>query len=371
MKTLPYIEDYIELMSRHHLSWPPLDPVIKMARYDEPIVTSMTDQIQRSQGFTDRQSSLAHKIVIKYKKQWTAAGYDVSAHDTNPQFRLPIRVVDRSQRIDIEDQRIIIRFPYNQELISAIRACVDSIPGSLIFDNKQRAWVTSAVEPRVIWAKEFGTKYNFEFGAEFDQRLAELLGTPDYEILLDIEGDQAVIRNAESTLIDYVESKIGLTTANLVQLADHGTTLAYTVSSQVRSMIDSQYGLYELLYAAEQNIVYEHEPNIKPVLDYAKLTDRYPIYVYESGGNSIRQQLERYFTAEQMLMSGLHLHREVPHGVQCVYFSNWRQAPARMPLLITAHTLVIGHRRQQVRQTAEKIVYYTHQPNVQSPTTNT
>jgi hypothetical protein len=62
MKTLPHIEDYIELMARHYLSWPMMDPVIKMARYDEPIVTSMSEQIARSQGFTDKQAALAHKM---------------------------------------------------------------------------------------------------------------------------------------------------------------------------------------------------------------------------------------------------------------------------------------------------------------------
>lgn len=365
MKTLPHIEDYIELMARHYLSWPMMDPVIKMARYDEPIVTSMSEQIARSQGFTDKQAALAHKIVIKYRKQWIAAGYDVAHLENTPAYRLPCRIVDRSQRIDLQDREILIRFPYNQDLISALRSCVETIPGRLMFDSQRRLWTCPAVEPRLIWAKEFGAKYNFEFGVEFDQRITELLATPDYAIELDIDQDQVIIRNAESTLLDYINERIGLDINNLVRLVDAGSTLAYSINARVRDQVQG----HALFYASEHNETYEVEPDLAPVIEYATLTQRWPIYVYESGSNSIREKLQQLFTAEEMLTAGLH--RPIPPTVRCVYFTNWKQAPEHMPLLITSHTLAIGHRRQQLRQTAEKIVYFTHQPNANSDITNT
>jgi hypothetical protein len=118
---------------------------------------------------------------------------------------------------------------------------------------------------------------------------------------------------------------------------------------------------HALFYASEHNETYEVEPDLAPVIEYATLTQRWPIYVYESGSNSIKEKLQQLFTAEEMLTAGLH--RPIPPTVRCVYFTNWKQAPS--------HTLAIGHRRQQLRQTAEKIVYFTHQPNAHSDITNT
>lgn len=361
MKRLAYIEDYIELMASHILSWPARDPLIKLARYDEPIVSSMNDQIQRGQGFTDKQAILAHKIVIKYKKQWNTVGYTIEHLDT-PNYKLAIRKIDRSQIIDIEDNNIEIRFPYNQELIGHIRAAVQEIPGRLMFNRDRRCWQTALIEPRLIWAKEFGTKYNFSFGPEFNRCLELMLNQEDYAISLRYNGSNFEITNATDSLCDYISEHGGFGTDNLIRLIDLASICGYEISDQVRSMcpdsVDSE--LLKIMLSRDINIEYDIGGTIdlSAIKKYADLTNRYPIYVYESGSTLLRKSFEQLWGPDQIL-DLKNSSNSTNHQCPIVYFAHWKIASTNLPLLVTSHTLMIGHRRQQMLQSSQKVIYYS------------
>lgn len=361
MKRLPYIEDYIDILGGGGLIWPPRDPIIKLARYDEPIVESMANQLSKGTGFTDRQSVLAHKIVVKYRRQWATAGYDVGDHVTSPKFKFPIRQIDRRRIIDIEDNAIVLRFPYDQDLIGKLRADSTSIPGSLRWLSDRHAWVSSLIEPRIIWAREFGTLNTFEFGAAFEAVLAETLSISDYAIELVRDQSGYKIENAAESLQEYVAEHIGFD--DPVALIDAAAILGYTVSEQILEPIRRQLDptVYEIMTSRTVNSTYDTEiTNIEQVVEYAKITNRWPIYIYESGSRTLLDKISKLFAVDEIITTGHHLITP-EHLDKCrvVYFTHWKKASDHMPLLVTMHTLLIGHRRQQVANMAEKIIYYT------------
>ena len=361
MKRLPYIEDYIDLLGGGAMFWPPRDPIIKLARYDEPIVQSMAEQVNKGTGLTDRQSVLAHKIVVKYRRQWATAGYDVSDQVDQPRFKLPIRQVDRRRIIDIVDDTIEIKFPYDQDLISKLRADATTIPGSLRWNGDRHAWCSPVIEPRIIWAKTFGAEHSFEFGAEFERVLAESLEQEDYAIRLVPQGQAYIIENAAQSMTDYIEQHLGFDDA--VRLIDMSSVLAYEVCDSIKQTIKQQHSplVADILLAQSVNCTYTDEiTTVNQVVEYAKLVNRWPIYVYESGSKSLYNQISALFAREEIISQGHHLLTdEQLQQSRVVYFSHWKTARHNMPLLITMHTLLIGHRRQQVAALAEKIVYYT------------
>lgn len=359
MKRLPYIEDYILLMANHLQIWPPSPAVISLARYDSPIVDSMSEQIRQSTGLTDRQSVLAHKLVVKYKRQWAQAGYDVAHLEATPQFRLPIRIVDRVRQITVRDNQIEIRFPYDQDLIAAIRSSTNDQPGRCAFDKERRAWVTALIEPRVIWAKEFGAKYNFEFTNEFNQVLEAILGQDDYSITLRPSADGFEITNIADSLYDYILQHGGFGRDNIVRLIDLAGIVNYTVDPLVYSQLDHEPDLVtiQMLTNRSTNIEYDGKMDLKPIINYAELTKRSPIYVYESGSMQMRHQLLEYFAEEDI--EDRKSRNSKASGRKVIYFSSWKNSDTNMPLLITSHTLMIGTRRQQMLQSADKIVYFT------------
>lgn len=363
MKKLPYIEDYIELMGDYPLSWPPKDPIISLARYDTPIVESMAGQIAAGNGFTDRQAVLAHKIVVKYKRQWANCGYSVEHLENQPKYRLPIRIIDRVRSIDINNGKIEIRFPYDQSLISEIRASITTIAGSCVFDRDNRCWVTGLIEPRLIWAKEFGAKYNFEFGTNFDAALQAMLGQTDYAIVLRPTTTGFEIANAADTLIDYISQHGGFGRDNILRLIDLSGLLCYEVDDKIYQSFDFEPSveLISMMTKRDTNLLFDNNDiDIGPVVEYARLTHRWPIYVYESGSTLLKKQLAKYFTADEILDRKSNPEASVNKPV--VYFNQWRHMESCIPLLLTTHTLMIGNRRQQMLQLSEKIVYFSQRP---------
>lgn len=360
MKTLPYIEDYIEIMGAHYaLTWPIPDAVIKLARYDEPIVNSMANQIQNKVGFTDRQAVLAHKIVIKYRKQWLQQGYEVSHLADQARYRYAIRAVDRRLYIDVVNNAIEIRFPYDQTLISKIRAAVQDRPGSLLFDRDRRAWIAALIEPRIIWAREFGLEHGFEFSDNFQSVLELMLAQSEYSIKLVSTGQALTITNAEKSLIDYVQNQGGFGFDNLVGLIDLAGICGYTVDPVLYDSVSCDDHIHKCLTQRDIEIKYETDIDIQSVVKYAALTNRYPIYVYESGTSVLRNQINQYFKPDQI--TDLKLNPKLSHQGPVIYFNHWKLAGSSMPLLITTHTLMIGSRRQQMLHAADKVIYFTQQ----------
>lgn len=361
MKKLPYIEDYIVLMSEHVLSWPIREPVIKLARYDEPIVESMNGQIASNTGFTDKQSVLAHKIVIKYRRQWASAGYDVGHLIDTPKYRLPIRTIDRRKRIVLEDSYIAISFPYDQDLISHIRAGVAQVPGSLYFDRDSRQWRAGITEQRLIWVKEFGLKFNFDFDQAFNNAIEQLLSQPDYKISLVNDGAGYKITNAADSMLEYLHQRTEFVKENYLKLCDYSSILGYNIDSDIAQQLNTELDpkVISLLTNREVNLTYANRATIDigPIIEYAHLVNRFPIYVYEVNDKIILEKLKDYFDHSEICM--FKANSELDPGAQVIYCNQWKLTDVRIPLLITMHTLMIGYKRQQMLQNSEKIVYFT------------
>jgi len=361
MKQLPYIEDYIVLMADHVLSWPPKEPVIKLARYDEPIVNSMTQQINSNLGFTDKQAVLAHKIVIKYRKQWANAGYNVGHLIASPRYRLNIRTIDRRKQIALEDNYITISFPYDQDLISYIRAGVSNVPGSLYFDKESRQWRAGLTEQRLIWTKEFGLKFNFDFDQKFNHAIEQLLSQSDYKICLVPDSTSYTITNAADSMLEYLRQRTGFDQEDCLKLCDYSSILGYSIDSAITEKLaaDLDSKVISLLINREVNLTYVNRANfeIASVIEYAHLVNRFPIYVYEVNDKIILEKLKDHFDSSDICM--FKANAPVDPSAQVIYCNQWKLTNVRIPLLVTMHTLMIGYKRQQMLQNSEKVVYYT------------
>jgi hypothetical protein len=119
-KTLPYIEDYLEVLAGYvTVNGKALQ--FSLARYDVQIIQSMSQQTTSGIAFTDRQAILAHKLVVKYKRQFANNAIDIGFHEENGHYRQPVRMVDRTRSIRIENGVIHIRFPYESAMIDDLR----------------------------------------------------------------------------------------------------------------------------------------------------------------------------------------------------------------------------------------------------------
>ena len=98
---------------------------ISLANYDVSFVNNVVRSINSGDGLSDKQRDLSVKLVAKYVRQFKKLGIDVSTIVQNPTFSSPLRQVDRTRTIEITQDRIYIKFPYNKEMITSFKALLN------------------------------------------------------------------------------------------------------------------------------------------------------------------------------------------------------------------------------------------------------
>lgn len=366
-KTLAYIEDYIEILSGY-VGIKGRNMTFSLARYDVQIVASLADQTNRGVGYTDKQAILAHKLVVKYKKQFAKYDIDVGFHEDNGHYRIPVRLVDRTRTINLVEGNIQLKFPYESKTIDDIKESGKSVPGSMRFDKEHRAWVMSVTEPRLLWAEMIADKYQFDISDSVRVLIDAVKAEENnsFEIVLERDGAGLTIRNAEQSLIDYINSDLGgLVESNLLKLVDHSSLLGYEIGDDIWNDIDQSNNLNQsmLLSMREIHIPLNGGEEFQDIVDYANRTDRWPIYVFENtdvNAGKIISILKKYFTESELLEVNTKQRKLDIQGKKCVYLNNWQTSwNNRIPLLVTMTSLMIGPKKQHILQHSDKVVYCT------------
>ena len=361
-----HLEDYIEYLAGYSSPANLKPGAISLARYDMQVVSSIAQQTLNGVGFSDRQALLAHKLVVKYKRQLATHGIGVGEHEDDPKFRLALRQVDRSKVVIIKDNKLILRFPYDTNLIDVLREQGKKIPGDIKFNKQERQWETAITEPRVLWAVEFADKYEFTHDPEIEELKEKIdkCRQTRYAIELDIVDDRLVIHNAESSLLNYIEEHCGgLNKDNLGRLIDMSSTLGYTVSDSIIRLQSFDPVLQKLVLQKETHLPWSEQGNFEKVMEYAEQSQRYPIFVYDplnehKPNNPVLDRLKSYFNDDELEVVNAR-HRKINYdGKKCVYLTNWQPSwQLKVPLLVTLTGLMIGLKKQQIIQHSEKIVF--------------
>jgi hypothetical protein len=137
---------------------------IPMFSGDTPIVTSFSNQIIMGNGFTEKQSFLAIKLTRKYERHLSKAlNVDVAPFIDTPQFKLPIRTLSNAKTITIKKSAnsnkklISVSFPYNEEVISAIKTYKkilshkSHLGNTINWNLETKSWDFDLREEHVIW----------------------------------------------------------------------------------------------------------------------------------------------------------------------------------------------------------------------------
>jgi hypothetical protein len=369
MLKFTHVEDYIEMLA----GYDPGSGVIfnsgkytfSLARYDVQIVESMAaSTLWSSQALTDRQGELAVKLVIKYKRQFAKYGIDISPVEENPQWRFPLRTVDRSLRIWREGDDLLAKFPYNSQWIEDFRKLKDSAQGRSQWDPEAKLWRLGVTEYNVNWLVTWGQMNKFEIDSDVVDLYTKVISAenPRYEIKLVQQGEQLAITNAAPSLVEYVETKLGgFGKDNLVRLADAAGVLGYSIDSEIE--------LPELLNLfGDQRMI--HVPSTESgsldlIFDYAELADRWPVYIYNPGTTQ-QIDLSRFSDSEIVKFDPAGKTKTPDYNfwtTKVIYVNKipkvW-QWP--IPLLVSTVEMMYGGARMEWMTRAEKIIHYSYIP---------
>ena len=136
-------------------------PVFSM---DESIINSLSSQVVMGNGFTEKQSYLALKLVKKYSRHLSVAlGKDITPFYNEPLYKLPIRVISQSKSITIKkannsNKKIVsINFPYNEGMIANIKAYKkllsqkSHVGNTINWNLDSKSWDFDLREEHVSW----------------------------------------------------------------------------------------------------------------------------------------------------------------------------------------------------------------------------
>lgn len=373
MKKYTYVEEYLEVINgdrdpntgRIYGLFDNTPPIISLARYDVQILSSMSAATQSGRALTDRQAELAVKIILKYRKQLEKLQIDVAAVE-NPQFRLGIRTIDRRRSLYIENNKIVVKFPYETKLIDDIRDLAKLSQGAWHFNSANKTWQLAITETNVVAANGFAENHQFEVSDDFKKLVQTVIECEQtsFEIKL-IENSQGLsIQNAHSGLIEAINNYCGFDSSNCDRLVDNSSIYGYTVDELIKQQIIEKYSprICNLMTARESKFKPDSDTTVyHDIVRYAEITGRYPIYVYEPdmSGRLYKNFVEQYFDAHDIHRAQQLKSEEPAVNKKVIYFSKytalWGQP---VPLLISGQGMMHGGEKTLLLQQAEKVVYF-------------
>ena len=158
------IEDYIEILS-----------TLDVDTRDRKLITSLTSQIKKNIGLTNRQHALAKKKVKEYEKEFLKNGYDIN--DSLDNLRHPYREIDRSKKVFLVEKdsfnlfgnekkvMIGIKFPYSNKMIKHINF-IKSLQERNEYDSKSKTHFLKLNETNVYEIVGRLKECNFEIEEE-------------------------------------------------------------------------------------------------------------------------------------------------------------------------------------------------------------
>lgn len=347
MVTFNYIEDYMEYIggyrdinNRKLGFFDTVPPPISLARYDVKIIDSLASQTaERNIGYTDKQAELAKKIVVKYRRQLSQLPQPVYVDENISGYRMGIRQVDRTRRAFIRDDKIILRFPYDAELITALKTQLKEGDGAGSFLTEERVWEFGITESIVNWICAISEKHNIEVDKSVVDLYLKILDCEQQSFAIELvdTGTGYDITNAVESLKEYITENLGgFGYDNMLALIDNAELLGYTVSKKLLMNFYSKFRneltvRQRRCVARRQRYFNKNKLGLEEIVEYARRTNRLPVYVYATG-------LPRPSTDE-------------------VKYLRSENVDTKIKCLVSESGLLVGTRKQAWLKRAEKIFY--------------
>lgn len=340
--TFNYVEHYIEFIGGYRKYdgtacdlFENVPPPVSLARYDVRIVESLSIQtLEMTRPYTDKQAELAVKLVDKYRRQLSNLTPSVILPDKLDKFHLGIRSIDRSKIVTINNNEILLKFPYDTNLIGQVRKLTNDGQGTVRFDPEAKVWHLGLTEYMINWIMTILPQHNFHFDDQLLNFYEQILQfeKQNYKIVLKTLGDKFVLEHGSRKCVEYIEQQLGgFDFDNILKLVDAAPVLGYEVDTQIQDQVNHLYPQFVLFINNRQIKIPSNELSIDNLLNYAKITDRLPLYFYDT--ELPKQNTENI----------VYINKKAPENLE-------------PKLLVTKTPMMIGAKKQSWLATAEKVV---------------
>lgn len=162
---------------------------------DQKVVDSLAQNPAIGKGYTEKQRALVLRLCKKYSKQLVEVlGPDVNDALDNPEFKFNIvEPAPYEKSISVVGKEILVRFPYNEEIVGKIRKYRDSSTVKLCeWDGDQKLWKFVLEESNILWLSNNLMNASFTVDDEFlrlNQEISEILEKIEDHIPMVVQRD--------------------------------------------------------------------------------------------------------------------------------------------------------------------------------------
>lgn len=371
MQTFNHVEDYLEILGGYSpkgtkpttFMYEPLEFSIRLARYDISVISNMSGATITGQSLTDKQAELAIKLILKYRKQLAKHEIDITPIENAPQFRQPLREVNRVKILEYQDNNLVLKFPYDRDLIDQLHKFRENSQGRVTWNNYDKEWSIAPTEQNIEWIVQWCNSSDISVASDIEQVYHSIgaLKEQDFSIRLKRNSDHTgfEIENASSSLIDYINDNLGgFGKDNEKVLVDQSGILGYQVDQSILKQCSPSMRAFS---GKQRTFIQPTVENLDLIFDYAEETNRYPICIYNPKLEELdlsrfkQQDIVRFDEDGKTNTSDYN-----PYCVKIVYAKKvipdtWKFP---VPLMVTTFEMMYGGKKTQWSNRAEKIIYY-------------
>jgi len=307
---LTYLEDFLEYIGGYRdnqgksLSSASLFSLanIRLANYDQNIVSTIGYQTFTGGALTDRQYALVNKLVTKYRRQLQQKGIIVP--DSLP-LRMPLRQINRSKTLsyDSENADLLLKFPYDNNLVQSIRQLIPDSCGTFEFNRDIRAWVVAATLPNLVRLVDWANDNKFEIAFDYEKLLDQLyqeIAVPELELN---EEQSLMINNDPGSIpleqfLEHLDNPLKL----LVRVSEYQLLVGKNLLSHIQ-----KFNLEETWMDWSLKKKIQIDPtqySIDNFLDWVDATEQFPV-VWHSSDTLLEQKLiSRYGKEAIQVLTG-------------------------------------------------------------------
>ena len=382
MRHLETVEDYIaELFEGSNIGFIRAnrdDIQYRLASYDNRIIQSIYNQVTfQNIALTDKQAELCVKLIEKYTRQFRRAGIDnfKQLDSATRCFRFPIREIDRTCSIVLEDNKIVAKFPYDIKIISSIKRSGEKIAGSADWDKNKKIWVFDLTEPYVTFVVNLGREYDFEI----DSKLLEIYDRitnenwDQFRIKLIERNGKYTIQNAPDSLKEYINTNVG---NDIIKLVDYSGICGYEVDNNVAVQFKQAHTDTVSQCLLDRHIWLDPaKHSFDDIINYAELTNRFPVTTYDTLGNwrtdtNFSHLRKRFLDLYERFGPLYHHNTTLPDDwlyknadskkakIKIYNTVTSEMFEDRIPLLISCQNFNYGSLRMKMFEKSDKIVYH-------------
>lgn len=259
---LTYVEDYLEFLygsldkdgnntviPYRNIS---VNSTIKLATYDKSPVSSMGAFCAkaRSEKFdaalTDKQVSLARKIIFKYRRQFQNIGISLPELELDVPLRHTIRAIDRTKYLEYDsaNKQVYLKFPYDPKKISSLHDYVNTSAGKAEWNNTERKWSFDLTEGNIAKILELFKNEDLKIDEKLEPIVVDMFNaTPKDLPSLVISNNVLQITNSHTRVFEYLET-INWDPFNLSKIAtwvSQAISLGLRIDESVMDYLHSHY----------------------------------------------------------------------------------------------------------------------------------